>query len=232
MKELSSIAVLLSLLVVSPAAAQQPPTIDGWDGIQFGMSSAEVLAAQPGMTWQGTDKTGLCDGDPKAWPFSSCTLTRGQPVVIVGVPFTVTVSLDASGRVNQIWLEFSERRSPRDRDQCLTVTERARSAIASRFGEMIDERHSIPGHLSYRRSVDLDPVLAAKLAAPPSTMAVIRVDGSHQDFEDLATIIRRIPNHTPEELDNARNTITPLCVTRVTYDVTLPEILQADTGKF
>jgi len=230
-KPISGAVMCLVALAVSPAAAQQPATIDGWDGIQFGMSGGEVVAAQPGMTWRGSEGTNLCANDPKSWSLLGCRLTRDQPVVIVGVAFEVSVSLDTSGRVDRIGLEFSERRSPRSRDQCLAVTQRARAAIASRFGAIGDNNHHLPNHLSHSGRVGLDPALAAKLAAPPSLTARVSVDGRYQSLEEFMRIIRSIPNHTPEELDDARG-IAPLCVAEVRYSLELPEILQADTGKF
>ncbi len=229
---LSGISLAALLLTLTPTMAQQPATIDGWDGIQFGMTSAEVLAAQPGMTWQGSEGSDTCTSDPKAWRSPFCVLRRDQPVVIVGATFGVAVWLDASGRVNRIRLAFDDRPSPRTKDQCLAVTERARSAIVGRFGAMGDNYHTMPDHLSYSRRVGLTSALAAKLAAPPSITARIGIEGRYQDFDAVAKIMRKITtDFVPETLERARK-MSPICAAEVSYNVDLPEILQADTGKF
>ncbi len=137
MKALSSIGVLLTLLVVPPAAAQQPPTIDGWGNLKFGMTIDEVVKATPEIPWGNVES---CKKPNPKYAYAYCLLApvyEQYSVTLAGVEFEPRLTFDQHGKLVHISLTATDRYSKSSTAQtCQQDAARIADGVAARFGPL------------------------------------------------------------------------------------------------
>jgi len=220
MKALPSLCVLLSLLSISPAAAQQSAVIDGWDKLKFGMTIDDVVKAAPEIPW---NDPGRCKNPRPDLPYAYCIHTTAfeqYSVTLAGVEFEPVLTFDQYGQLVEIRLSVTERYSKAATAQsCQQDAARIADGLAARFGPLQGD-----GEMK-----TTDPA-AFNIWSDANRKANAQMDKWKPSEPQLEA-----PALPPRSLVSALYYVSPIrgCQQSVTYlSAPLPRPIPRDTGKF